>query len=264
MANEFVAKNGLISQNNSIITGSLTVTTGITGSLVGTASWATNASTSSTILVTNDAAPTARYVPFVANSGSGAASITNRLLTNGNFSYTPTSNTLSVTSSWATNALTASFLNNGTQYAGVGSIITGSIAISASYGLLVPANTFTVGDIIKIQGVFIKPTSATSTQYYIYANTSNQLSGATQMANYNSATTRWTPITRTFGIESSTRTVGYAAATSHYADDVAIATGFNTSSLNIDWTVNQYIIFAAQNATLGDRTDALRFYAKII
>ena len=47
MANEFVAKNGLISQNNSTVTGSLTVTSGITGSLYGTASWATNATTAS-------------------------------------------------------------------------------------------------------------------------------------------------------------------------------------------------------------------------
>jgi hypothetical protein len=43
MANEFVAKNGLISQNNTTVSGSLTVTQGITGSLLGTASWATNA-----------------------------------------------------------------------------------------------------------------------------------------------------------------------------------------------------------------------------
>jgi hypothetical protein len=40
MANEFVAKNGLISQNNSTVSGSLTVTQGITGSLQGTASYA--------------------------------------------------------------------------------------------------------------------------------------------------------------------------------------------------------------------------------
>jgi hypothetical protein len=38
MANEFVAKNGLISQNNTTVSGSLTVTQGITGSLLGTAS----------------------------------------------------------------------------------------------------------------------------------------------------------------------------------------------------------------------------------
>jgi hypothetical protein len=50
MANEFVAKNGLISQNNTTVSGSLTVTQGITGSftgsltgsLLGTASFASN------------------------------------------------------------------------------------------------------------------------------------------------------------------------------------------------------------------------------
>jgi hypothetical protein len=37
MANEFIVKNGLISQNNSTISGSLIVTNGITGSILGTA-----------------------------------------------------------------------------------------------------------------------------------------------------------------------------------------------------------------------------------
>jgi hypothetical protein len=44
MANEFVAKNGLISQNNTTVTGSLIVTNGVTASLQGTASWADSAS----------------------------------------------------------------------------------------------------------------------------------------------------------------------------------------------------------------------------
>jgi hypothetical protein len=47
MANEFIARNGLIAQNNSTVTGSLNVTGGITGSLLGTASYSTNANTSS-------------------------------------------------------------------------------------------------------------------------------------------------------------------------------------------------------------------------
>jgi hypothetical protein len=47
MPNEFVARNGVIALNNSIVTGSLTVTNGITGSLFGTSSWAINALTSS-------------------------------------------------------------------------------------------------------------------------------------------------------------------------------------------------------------------------
>lgn len=50
MPNEFVARNGIIALNNSIITGSLNVTQGITGSLQGTASWASQALTSSYIL----------------------------------------------------------------------------------------------------------------------------------------------------------------------------------------------------------------------
>ena len=38
MSNEFIARNGLIAQNNSIITGSLNVTAGITGSFSGNGS----------------------------------------------------------------------------------------------------------------------------------------------------------------------------------------------------------------------------------
>ena len=44
MANEFVARNGLVALDNSTITGSLIVTTGITGSLFGTSSHAITAS----------------------------------------------------------------------------------------------------------------------------------------------------------------------------------------------------------------------------
>lgn len=48
MANEFVAKNGLISQNNSTVSGSLTVTQGITGSFSGSvAGYVANSQTSS-------------------------------------------------------------------------------------------------------------------------------------------------------------------------------------------------------------------------
>lgn len=53
MANEFKARNGLIAQKNSVITGSLIVTAGITGSLFGTASWAENAITASFVTASN-------------------------------------------------------------------------------------------------------------------------------------------------------------------------------------------------------------------
>ena len=47
MANEFIARNGLIAKSDSTITGSLNVTTGITGSVFGTSSWASNSTTAS-------------------------------------------------------------------------------------------------------------------------------------------------------------------------------------------------------------------------
>lgn len=49
MPNEFVARNGIIALNNSSITGSLGVSGGITGSLLGTASYALFALTASYI-----------------------------------------------------------------------------------------------------------------------------------------------------------------------------------------------------------------------
>jgi hypothetical protein len=108
MANEFVARNGLISQNNSTVTGSLTVTNGITGSLFGTASWASNSITSSYILnaVSASFASTASFLPV---------------------------GTYSITSSWATNALTASFLPVGTYNITSSWTQSASQAISSSF-----------------------------------------------------------------------------------------------------------------------------------
>ena len=70
MANEFVAKNGLISQNNTTVSGSLTVTQGITGSLQGTASWANNA--------LNIQGGTTDYIPLWATNTSLANSYLNQ------------------------------------------------------------------------------------------------------------------------------------------------------------------------------------------
>jgi hypothetical protein len=80
MANEFIARNGLIAQNNSVITGSLIVTNGITGSftgsltgsLFGTASYANQALTASYALT---------YAPVFPFTGS--AIITGSLVVTG-------------------------------------------------------------------------------------------------------------------------------------------------------------------------------------
>ena len=67
MANEFIARNGLISQNNSTITGSLTVTAGITGSLQGTASYSRYPFITTTITgpTSADSLPSTDYIYLV-------------------------------------------------------------------------------------------------------------------------------------------------------------------------------------------------------
>jgi len=78
MPNEFVARNGVIALNNSVITGSLNVTSGITGSLFGTASFAQNvtsasfATTASYVLnaVSASFASTASFIPTSSLTGN--------------------------------------------------------------------------------------------------------------------------------------------------------------------------------------------------
>jgi len=85
VANEFRIKNGFLSTGNSEITGSLIVTFGITGSLFGTASYATQAATASftpnALVTASIAGDTITFTkgdgstfPIVVPSGSGGGS----------------------------------------------------------------------------------------------------------------------------------------------------------------------------------------------
>lgn len=67
MANEFVARNGIIALDDSIVTGSLTVTLGITGSLFGSASYAATAS--------NILGGSVNYIPFFNGSTNLSSSV---------------------------------------------------------------------------------------------------------------------------------------------------------------------------------------------
>jgi hypothetical protein len=73
MANEFVARNGVIAQNNSVVSGSLVVTNGITGSLFGTSSQAVSASYSLNGGVTQILAGT--NVTIAPTNGKGQVTI---------------------------------------------------------------------------------------------------------------------------------------------------------------------------------------------
>jgi hypothetical protein len=134
--------------------------------------------------------------------------------------------------------------------------VTGTTANTKVVSQLVPANTFAVGDIIEIKCRFGKTTSTGLTTLRIYINTADSLTvpAATLIATSatSNTTNNYLGTERQVLIKSATVTQSVNAASSLFSD-LGNFNGVQTNS-NIDWTVNQYIIFAIQNAAIGDST----------
>jgi hypothetical protein len=175
MANEFVARNGLIAQNNSIITGSLIVTAGITGSFSGSIE---NALTASYAI-------TASYAMNGGGNGfpfSGSAIITGSLLVSGSgITITGSLNSPNITgslqgtSSWAVSssqaisasrAVTSSYALTATVFPFTGSaIISGSFTVTGSTNINAGTGTTllsTNADTLTITGSLITSGSSTT------------------------------------------------------------------------------------------------------
>lgn len=134
--------------------------------------------------------------------------------------------------------------------------VTGTTANTKVVSQLVPANTFAVGDIIEIKCRFGKTTSTGLTTLRMYINTADSLTvpAATLIATSTTAAgaNNYLGTERQVLIKSATVTQSINAASSLFSD-LGNFNGVQTNS-NIDWTVNQYIIFAIQNAAIGDST----------
>jgi hypothetical protein len=178
MANEFVARNGLIAQNNSTVTGSLNVTSGITGSLQGTASYASQALSSSYSFTSSyvENAQTASYVTtaqtasYVLQAVSASfASTASYVETAQTASYVlqAISSSFSTTASYANQALsssyalTASYLDNyippfpftGSAIISGSLEVTGSLSVSDGTYLKLNTSTHALYDQIGAQSV---------------------------------------------------------------------------------------------------------------
>lgn len=128
-----------------------------------------------------------------------------------------------------------------------GTTVTGTASATITMSKLIPAGTFTVGDIIRVRARFRKSTLNGNTNFIISVNTSNSLVGATNLA-LGISNFRFNQIKRDLYIKTSTNTETYPSATSVASDDNFQSIAASTS--NIDWSVNQYIIFSiTQGAT---------------
>ena len=215
MANEFVARNGVIALNNSQVTGSLSVSNGITGSLFGTASYATQALSASyaTQALSASYAPGGSGTPAFPYTGS--AQITGSLGVTGSINATSITGSLFGTSSYATTASywSGSILNaTSASYAATASLLLGSV-VSASYPTTASyANNFTVAGTLTAQTIVVQTITA-SQEYSSGSNIfGNLLTNTQQLTGSVSITGSLTLRGNEIITGSSTATLGYTGS----------------------------------------------------
>jgi hypothetical protein len=139
--------------------------------------------------------------------------------------------------------------------------VTGNTNNNRVVGVLIPANTVTVGAIVEIKARAGKTGGAGITTLRVYANTADSIvSPAPTLlitAALGSIAQNYIGIDRSAIVKSATVTQT-AQANASIPTDAAVGTASLTNS-NIDWTVNQYLIFAIQNGANGDST-VLSYY----
>jgi hypothetical protein len=204
--------------SNLTVTGSL-IAPSITGSLQGTASYATQALSASW-------APSVASNPFPFTGSaiiSGSLTVTGSLLITGSvISNTDGLNRLA---------------RYGTAISG-STIGTGVTAQTIVYSQLIPANSFVAGDIVRTYYRFRKLSTNANATHNILVNTTSAVAGATTLATL-TANTVHNQIKRDFYIAQGNATTTVGAAINIATDDTN-----NTQLLSvINWAVDQYIIY---------------------
>jgi hypothetical protein len=245
MANEFVARNGLIAQANSEITGSLKVTGGITGSLFGTASFATTSSyilnsvsasyavssslastadISTQATVTSITADTTRYLTHVAGTGTRGIAVT--------------------TTKFVVNAASGSMgINKSTISSGYSLDVSGNVLISGS--LLVTGS---------ITGSLFGTASFANTSSYIL----NAVS-ASYAVNSTSASYALNSTSASYAVNSTSASFAISASEANFLDGytaAAFVLNSQTSSMSV---LSASFAISASEANFLDGIDATRF-----
>lgn len=134
------------------------------------------------------------------------------------------------------------------------SSITGSTSPTLLNYILIPANTVSSGRLIEMFTMLNKTGNNGAATQRLYLNTSASLSGATQIAQ---AATNATSMVATMGrigvVKSSTNTTFPNTATASTQRD--LLNNGAVSAVNIDWTVDQYLI---DGTNLGNAADTMK------
>ena len=128
--------------------------------------------------------------------------------------------------------------------------LTGVTTNTLIKSVLIPANTFAVGDRIVIKTISTKTGTAGTNSVRCYVNTTAAIGGVTVSTTTGAAGNLSLPTERSLIVRNATNnTQAFPAGTSATYDNIGSAA---LSTLVIDWTVAQYIVFASQNSVVGD------------
>jgi hypothetical protein len=199
-----------------------------------------------------------RVDQFLSNTGSFSGSFTGSLSGTASFATSASFALSSSQAQTASFALTASttpqlyrIVNN------VDSATTNAIVLTLIYSQLIPANTFAAGDVIRLSYRGLKIGGNGANNVYFYINTTNTVpTGATLLATYSPALgIRMVQVDRKLYIKNATsNTEIYNTAANSYAEFTPTNTSVYTN-IAIDWTADQYIIFAN---TLNSAADSFK------
>jgi hypothetical protein len=124
-----------------------------------------------------------------------------------------------------------------------GTIVTAS-AITITDSKLIDANSLATGNILEVNCGVSKLYAPPLLTIRLYVNTSNSLTGATLLATYTTASGLFeTCLGRVIYIKSATNSQIFPSTTNGIINPDT-ATSLANSSININWTVNQYLIIA--------------------
>jgi hypothetical protein len=131
--------------------------------------------------------------------------------------------------------------------------------------VLIPANTFVVGDVVRCYAMYEKVGANAAATVRFYANTTNDLSGSPVLLGVYTpavASAGGYPLFRKYTINatSGSNTFGYNTSTTTQGNDTQpIATALEIFNLN--WTSDLYLI---ASANVGSASDTLTFrYLKV-
>lgn len=130
------------------------------------------------------------------------------------------------------------------------SLITGDDTVQKVRSQLIPANTFEAGWELLVRQRVRKASGSSSWVIGFYINTSDDIAGATQLAQYtNTGAAPFSQMKRDIVIKGANTEV-FRANSNAATDD--ISSGSDVSSIAIDWTQDQYFIFSLDPGSSTD------------